>query len=78
MKRIKKEFDGQIVGFGSYDFNWPNGSTHWVTEAGKSVEDYMMLYDQLQKQDDFYVLTSERGEREIVRDVEYEILKLYR
>ena len=23
----------------------------------------MMIYDQLQKQDDFYVLTSERGER---------------
>tara|TARA_E500000331_G_scaffold307979_1_gene313190 strand:- start:1109 stop:1225 length:117 start_codon:yes stop_codon:yes gene_type:complete len=37
----------------------------------------MMLYDELQKQDDFYVLTSERGEREIVREVEYEILKLY-
>ena len=78
VKRFKKEFDGRIVGFGSYDFNGPNGATHWVTVAGKSVEDHMILYDELQKQDDFYVLTSERGEREIVRDVEYEILKLYR
>ena len=77
VKRCKKEFDGRIVGFDSYDFNGPNGATHWVTVAGKSVEDHMMLYDELQKQEDFYVLTSERGEREIVREVEYEILKLY-
>ena len=78
MTRFKKEFDGRIVGFGFYDFNGPNGATHWATIAGKSVEDHMMPYDQIQKQDDFYVLTSEKGEREIVIDVECEILKLYR
>ena len=61
MKRFKKEFDGRIVGFGSYDFNGPNGATHWITEAGESVEDHMMLYDKLKKQDDLYVLASERG-----------------
>ena len=62
---------------GSYDFNGPNGATHWVIISGLDMEDHLMLYDELQKQDDFYVLTSERGEREIVREVEYEILKLY-
>ena len=31
--------------------------------SGKDTEDHLMLYDELQKQDDFYVLTSERGER---------------
>ena len=60
---IKKNNIKIIVGFGSYDFNGPNGATHQVTVEGKSVEDHMMIYDQLQKQDDFYVLTSERGER---------------
>ena len=34
----------------------------------------MMIYDQLQKQDDFYVLLSERGEVERLGDVELEML----
>ena len=78
VKILKKEFDGREVAMGSYDFNGPNGATHWVIISGLDMEDHLMLYDELQKQDDFYVLTSERGEREIVRDVEYEILKLYK
>ena len=77
MKRFKKEFDGRIVGFGSHDFNGPNGATHWVTEAGESVEDHMMLYDQLQKQDDFYTLINERGEVERLSDYEYEMIRAY-
>ena len=77
VKRFKKQFDGRMVSFGTYDFNGPNGATHWVMVSGKSNEDHMMLYDELQKQDDFYTLLSERGEVENLRDVEYEILKLY-
>ena len=37
----------------------------------------MMLYDQLQKQDDFYTLISERGEVERLSDYEYEMIKAY-
>ncbi|OUT93630.1 MAG: hypothetical protein CBB92_14495 [Flammeovirgaceae bacterium TMED32] len=77
VKRFKKQFDGRMVSFGTYDFNGPNCATHWVMVSGKTNEDHMMLYDELQKQDDFYTLLSERGEVESLRDVEYEILKLY-
>ena len=59
---------------GSYDFNGPNGATHWVIISGKDTEDHLMLYDELQKQDDFYVLLSERGEVERVGDVELEMV----
>ena len=68
--RFKKEFDGRVVSLGTYDFNGPNGATHWVMVSGKSMEDHMMLYHRLQEQDDFYVLASERGEVERVGDVE--------
>ena len=78
VKRFKKQFDGRMVSFGTYDFNGPNGATHWVVVSGKSVEDHMMLYDELQKQDDFYTLISERGEVERVGDVEYEMIKSFR
>ena len=78
VKRFKKEFEGRIVSLGTYDFNGPNGATHWVVVSGKSVEDHMMLYDELQKQDDFYTLISERGEVERVGDVEYEMIKSFR
>ena len=44
--------------------------------SGKSMEDHLMLYDELQKQDDFFVLLSERGEVERVRDREFEMVKL--
>ena len=74
VKRFKKEFDGRVVGMGSYDFNGPNGATHWVMVSGKDMEDHLMLYDKLQEQDDFYVLLSERGEVERVRDIELEML----
>ena len=59
---------------GSYDYNGPNGATHWVMVSGKDMEDHLMLYDELQKQDDFYKLLSERGEVERVGDVELEML----
>ena len=78
IKRFKKEFDGRIVSLGTYDFNGPNGATHWVMVSGKSMEDHMMLYHRLQEQDDFYVLASERGEVERVGDVEYEAIKFFR
>ena len=74
VKRLKKEFDGREVAMGSYDFNGPNGATHWVIISGLDMEDHLMLYDELQKQDDFYVLLSERGEVERVGDVELEML----
>ena len=76
VKRFKKEFDGRVVGMGSYDYNGPNGATHWVMVSGKDMEDHLMLYDELQKQDDFYVILSERGEVERTRDLELEVLKL--
>ena len=60
---------------GSYDFNGPNGATHWVMVSGKDMEDHLMLYDELQKQDDFYKLLSERGEVERVRDIDTELIR---
>jgi len=76
VKRFKKEFDGRVVGMGSYDYNGPNGATHWVMVSGKDMEDHLMLYDELQKQDDFYVLLSERGEVERVRDIAVEFITI--
>ena len=76
VKRFEKEFDGHEIGMGSYDFHGPNGATHFVGVTGKDMEDHLMLYDELQKQDDFYKLLSERGEVERVRDIELEVLKL--
>ena len=61
---------------GSYDFNGPNGATHWVMVSGKDMEDHLMLYDELQKQDDFYKLLSERGEVERVRDIAVEFITI--
>ena len=62
---------------GSYDYNGPNGATHWVMVSGKDMEDHLMLYDELQKQDDFYKLLSERGEVERVRDIHTELITSY-
>ena len=74
VKRFEKEFDGHEIGMGSYDFHGPNGATHWVVVSGKDMEDHLMLYDELQKQDDFYKLLSERGELERVRDIATELI----
>ena len=74
VKRFEKEFDGHEIFMGSYDFNGPNGATHFVGVKGKDTEDHMMLYDELQKQDDFYTLLSERGEVERVRDIELDAI----
>ena len=43
LSRGLKEFDGRMVSLGTYDFNGPNGATHWVMVSGKSMEDHMML-----------------------------------
>ena len=75
VKTFKKENEGRWVAFGTYDVNRPNGATHWVMVSGKDMEDHLMLYDELQKQDDFYVLLSERGEVERVRDIDTELIR---
>ena len=74
VKRFEKEFDGHEIFMGSYDFHGPNGATHFVGVTGKDMEDHLMLYDELQKQDDFYKLLSERGEVERVRDIVVEFI----
>ena len=74
VRRFKKEFNGHYVFMGSYDFYGPNGATHFVGVTGKDMEDHLMLYDELQKQDDFYKLLSERGEVERVRDIVVEFI----
>ena len=76
VKRFEKEFDGHDVFMGSYDFHGPNGATHFVGVTGKDTEDHLMLYDELQKQDDFYKLLSERGEVERVRDIAVEFITI--
>ena len=74
VKRFEKIFDGHEIFMGSYDFHGPNGATHYVGVSGKDTEDHLMLYDELQKQDDFYKLLSERGEVERVRDIVVEFI----
>lgn len=43
VNRFEKEFEGRSVGFGSYDFNRPNGASHWVSVSGSGDEDLLML-----------------------------------
>ena len=75
---LENKLEGRWVAFGTYDINYPNGATHWVGVSGKDDHEHIMLYDELQKQDDFYTLISERGEVERVGDVEYEMIKSFR
>ena len=74
VKRFEKEFEGRSVGFGSYDFNRPNGASHWVSVSGSGDEDHLMLYNELEKQSDFFKLLSERGTVEDVGDVQFRTL----
>ena len=50
------EFDGRIISFGNYDFNGSNDETHWAMVSGKSNEDHMILYDELQNSMTFILL----------------------
>ena len=74
VKRFEKEFEGRSVGFGSYDFNKPNGASHWVTVSGSGNEDHLMLYNEFEKHSDFFTLLSEKGTVEEVRDDQLETL----
>ena len=56
------EFDGRIVSFGAYDFNGPNDTTYLAMVSGKSNEDHMILYDELQNSMTSKLL-SVRGEK---------------
>ena len=49
VKRFKREFDGRMVIFGTYDFNMPNDAIHWLMVPGKSNEDHIIPSDELQK-----------------------------
>jgi len=75
VKEFKKEFEGRVVGFGTYDIGRPNGASHWVALTGKNRDDHLMLYDRLEKQSRFIELIQKRGEVENVRDYELEILR---
>ncbi len=75
ISEFKDDFDGRVVGFGTYDIGRPNGATHWVALTGKDREDHLMLYDKLQKSKKFMDLILSRGEMEDVKDYELEILK---
>ncbi len=75
VKQFEKDFEGRVVGFGTYDIGRPNGATHWVVLTGKDTEDHLMLYDKLEKSSKFIQLIQERGEVEEVRDFEVQILK---
>ena len=68
VKKFRKELEGRLIGFGTYDINYPSGATHWVGVSGKDDGDHMMLYDKLQKQPEFIELIVERGKVENVRD----------
>lgn len=74
VKEFKKDFEGRVVGFGTYDIGRPNGASHWVALTGKDRNDHLMLYDKLEKQSKFIELIQQRGEIEDVRDYELQIL----
>ena len=77
VKKFKEEFKGRWVAFGTYDINYPNGATHWVSLTGKNQNDLIMLYDKLQKQADFIELIAERGKSENVKDYLVRNIKSY-
>jgi hypothetical protein len=75
VKSFSDDFQGRVVGFGTYDIGRVNGATHWVVVTGKDRDDHLMLYDKLEKSSKFIKLIQERGAIEEVRDFEVEILK---
>ena len=68
LKAFKKDFEGRVAGFGTYDIGKPNGATHWVLVSGIDQEDHLMLYDKLQNDSKFIELIQSRGETEDVSD----------
>lgn len=74
VEEFKKDFEGRVVGFGTYDIGRPNGASHWVALTGKDRNDHLMLYDKLEKQSKFIELIQQRGEVEDIRDFELQIL----
>jgi hypothetical protein len=75
LKAFKKDFEGRVAGFGTYDIGKPNGATHWVVVTGKDRNDHLMLYDKLENSNKFLQLIQERGPVEDVKDYELEILR---
>ena len=65
------------MAFGTYDINYPSGATHWVGVSGKDDQDHMMLYDKLQKQNEFIELLAARGKTENIRDYMVKNIKSY-
>ena len=78
VKKFKNDFQGRVVGFGTYDLQRPDNATHWVALTGKNREDHLMLYDKLQSNSEFTKLIAERGNSVAVKDYIAEILKVYK
>ena len=78
VKKFKNDFQGRVVGFGTYDLQRPDNATHWVALTGKNHEDHMMLYEKMQNNSEFTKLIAERGNRVAVKDYVAEILKVYK
>jgi len=78
VKKFKNDFQGRVVGFGTYDLQRPDNATHWVALTGKNREDHMMLYEKMQNNSEFTKLIAERGNRVAVKDYVAEILKVYK
>ena len=75
VKQFNSDFEGRVIGFGTYDINRPDGATHWVALTGKDRMDHLMFTDKMSKSAKAKKLLSERGPSEVVRDFEVEILK---
>lgn len=75
IREFKSDFDGRVVGFGTYDIGRPNGATHWIVLSGKNTNDHLMLYDKLEKDNKFLKLIEERGDFEDVKDYELRTLR---
>ena len=68
VKEFSSDFEGRVVGFGTYDINRPDGATHWVAVTGKDRMDHLMLTDKISKSSKAKKLLSERGPGEVVKD----------
>ena len=75
VKEFSSDFEGRVIGFGTYDINRPDGATHWVALTGKDRMDHLMFTDKFSKSAKAQKLLSERGPEEIIKDFEVEILK---
>ena len=78
VKKFKNDFQGRVVGFGTYDLQRPDNATHWVALTGKNHEDHMMLYEKMQNNSELTKLIAEGGNRVAVKDYLAEILKIYK